>query len=165
MKKKIFLILTIFIVFLSVAGCGTKIEATINDNEGKTYQITSSEIIQTYKDNTANYNQKYHYANIEVTSVVEKISGPTQYWDDDEYYYAYNIELDGKWIARVDTDNELLKTLKVGDKVKVSNVIICNTSSSGISLVGVEETKVREDGYTLIKKLELPSSTKIEKVS
>ena len=163
MRRKSLIILVVTIFGIGLTGCGKKIEirADVIDNEGNSSKMSANEIIEMKQSNAALYNENYSKAKIEVISYVEEIKGPYQYMDHDEYYIAYEVALQGNWSARVDRDNEVLKKLKKGDKVKVSEVSIAEAFHK-VELVGVEKTETRENRSIVWKYLQYPDKTKIE---
>ena len=80
--KKLFSIVLITLILLSVYGCATK-EVTVV----KTYEVTDAELVEEYFDKGEFVNMVKHY----------KMSDGT--WKTDNYTYKYRLEITGRMNA------------------------------------------------------------------
>lgn len=125
--KKLLVLLMVALLSLSLFACGESAEqvckATVTDKDGNVVELSAQEIMNIESENEAKFDSLYKGADITFIGTVRSIetdfyyNGSSYPTDSIEFEEGFKVFLYGGY------EEDLLKTLSVGDKLKVSSQI------------------------------------------
>ena len=146
--KKILSLIIALVLCMSLCACGSNQEeaeetkATIVDDNGNTYSLSSSELKEIENSNEAQFDSIYCGADISFVGTVKKVETYFRRSGSSTVFDSISFEEGWKVYLLHDYNKDFIVNLSVGDKVKVESQIF------GYDVGYIEVMGMNGEGYT-----------------